>query len=261
MNSGRVPDVSQGPGRRLPGGTLWSGRWFRTMVVFSAVAVTAALVVPPVLRHAHEREEARGLSVWMGHREPGPVITRVAAASAADLYWVQVGVFRDAAAAKRVAQRLRERRYRIQESVVQHRSSSGMPAEPAAVASRESAVRYEVVVSGGASNEVVAKVTAKGLAGRSSTEGVVITPSLPLSEAVALSRDLADDGLAVRVRRVGSPASPSASGAGPPAGGGGATETLHRVRVGGFGDRGAAATALAELEALGYKPFLVRGSE
>jgi len=260
MNSGRVPDVSRGSGRRLTGGTLWRTRWFRTMVVFSAVAVAAALVVPPVLRHSYEREEARGLLVWVGHRELGPVITRVAASSPADLYWVQVGVFRDAETAKRVAQRLRERKYRVQESVVQHRSASGTPTEPAAVPSRESAARYEVVVSGGVSSEVAAKVTAKGLAGRSSTEGVVITPSLPLSEAVALSRDLADDGLAVRVRRVGSPAitAPSAAGS---HGSGGATETLHRVRVGGFGDRSAAATALHELEALGYKPFLVRGSE
>jgi hypothetical protein len=260
MNSGRVPDVGQVPRRRLTGGTLWRARWFRTMVVFSSVAIAAALLVPPVLRHADEREEARGLLVWVGHREPGPVITRVAASSA-DLYWVQVGVFRDAEAAKRVAQRLRERKYRVQESVVQHGSSPGTPAEPAAVPSRESAVRYEVVVSGGASSEVVAKVTAKGLAGRSSTEGVVITPSLPLSEAVALSRDLADDGLAVRVRRVGSAASPAPSAAGPQVGGRGAPETRHRVRVGGFGDRSAATTALHELEALGYKPFLVRGSE
>jgi hypothetical protein len=84
----------------------------------------------------------------------------------------------------------------------------------------------------------------------------VITPGLPLGEAVALSKDLADAGLAVRVRRVG-----TSAGAAPRSPNRPATETLHRVRVGGFADRGAAVAVLKDLESRGYKPFLGRGNE
>jgi len=241
------------------GRALWEARWFRAAVVFFVMTTVAVLVVPAAVRQATEREDARGLLVWMGPTDPIP-LTRVAAASAADLYWVQVGIFRDADAAVRVAQRLRERKYRVQESVVQRPGSPGRPAGPT-IPTQGSGVRYEVVVSGGAASELAAKVAAKGLAGRPSTDGVIITPSLPLSEAVALSRDLADDGIAVRVRRVGSAAGPIVQGTERHASAASGTDTLHRVRVGGFTDRAGAMAVQRELEALGYKPFLVRGSE
>jgi SPOR domain len=185
----------------------------------------------------------------------------VATAAAAELYWVQVGVFRDGEAAKRVAQRLRERKYRVHESIVQQRSGTPLTAAAAAVPTRGTDTRYELVVSGGASSEVAARVATKGLSGRPSPEGVVITPSLPLSEAVALSRDLADDGLAVRVRRVGAAAPPAPRAEDIQAGAASGADTLHRVRVGGFADRAAAEAVLRELEALGDKPFLARASE
>jgi hypothetical protein len=239
------------------GRALWDARWFRAVVVFSVTMAASVLVVPALVRQAAEREDARGLLVWMGPTDP--LITPVAAASPADVYWVQVGVFRDADAAARVAQRLRERKYRVQESVVPGARPAGATAVPSAAPVQGSGSRYEVIVSGGTTGELAAKVTAKGLAGRPSTEGVVITPSLPLSEAVALSRELGDDGLAVRVRRVGSTASPPAPGSEREAASG--TDTLHRVRVGGFADRATAMAALREIEALGYKPFLARGSE
>ena len=244
------------------GRALCKARWFRAVIVYSVMAAVAVLTVPTVLRQRTEREEKRGLTVWVGPSDPELLITRVGAA-AADLYWVQVGVYRDADTAKRVAQRLRERKYRVQESIVQKRgggapATAGASAEPA----RGSEARYEVVVSGGTPGEVAGKVTAKGLSGRPSAEGVVITPSLPLSEAVALSRDLADEGLAVRVRRVGVTAIPAPRPEDLPSGGAaGGTDVLHRVRVGGFADRAAAVSVARELEALGYKVFLARGSE
>jgi hypothetical protein len=73
---------------------------------------------------------------------------------------------------------------------------------------------------------------------------------------VALSKDLAVDGLKVQVRRAGTaPATPRTTGeASAPAGG----DTLHRVSVGGFPDRATAVATLKELEAKGYKPFLTR---
>ena len=84
----------------------------------------------------------------------------------------------------------------------------------------------------------------------------MVRPSLTLREAVALSRDLADAGLSVQVRRIGGPAatptaSPTAS----------APMTLHRVRVGSFPDRVAAIDAMKRLEDKGLKPFLARGNE
>ncbi len=243
------------------GRALWEARWFRVVTVFAVVATVSALLVPPVVRQATEREAARGLLVWMEHPDLTPVITRVGAAPATEPYWVQVGVFRDADAAKRVAQRLRERKYRVQESLVQRHGSAGGAAETATGPEQGNRARYEVVVSGGASSELAAKVAAKGLAGHPSTEGVIITPSLPLSEAVALSRDLADDGLAVRVRRIGSPAASVVQGAERHAPSARGRDTLHRVRVGSFADRAAAVAVVRELEALGYKPFLARGSE
>src|SRR5438552_111470 len=70
---------------------------------------------------------------------------------------------------------------------------------------------------------------------------------------VALSKDLAAMGLKVQVRRSGAAASPASTPAANPGGDG-----LHRVRVGPYPDRAAATSALKELEAKGYKPFLAR---
>jgi cell division septation protein DedD len=84
----------------------------------------------------------------------------------------------------------------------------------------------------------------------------VVKPSLPLRDAVALSKDLAAEGLKVQVRRAGSPA-PAAAATPPAAAASG--ETLHRVRVGPFADLAAARAARAELESKGYKGFIARG--
>ena len=111
-------------------------------------------------------------------------------------------------------------------------------------------------MSGGSAADISAKLTAKGLATERAGEGVVVKPSLPLRDAVALSKDLAAEGLKVQVRRAGSPAPPAA--ATPPAAAA-SGETLHRVRVGPFADLAAARAARAELEAKGYKGFIARG--
>ena len=121
-----------------------------------------------------------------------------------EMYWVQVGAFRDVETAQRVAQRLREQKYPVQESVATRQapaaeSATGGTAGPA----HDERDRYEVVVTGGSASEVEARLTAKGLTSRAAAEGAVITPGLPLGEAVALSKDLSnEEGLAVRVRRV-----------------------------------------------------------
>ena len=172
-------------------------------------------------------------------------------------YWVQVGAFKDAETAKKVAGRLRDQGLRVEESTIVPagpRASSG----PAAQTPPD---RYDVLVSGVSAADLEPKLTGKGLKGENTANGAVVRPSLALREAVALSRDLADAGLSVQVRRIGGPAPAptapaSAPSASPPAG-----QTLYRVRVGGYTERAAAVDALKQLEDKGYKPFIARGNE
>jgi cell division septation protein DedD len=151
---------------------------------------------------------------------------------------------------------LREQNFRVRQSTSRAAgAATSTPAPAAAEAPKSSADRYEVIVSGASPADVNAKLGAKGLAFQSGPDGAVITPSLPLGEAVALSKDLSGENLAVKVRRV-VPARAAATVAIVEGG-----ETLHRVRVGSFPDRASAQAALRDLEAKGYKPFLARGSE
>lgn len=152
-------------------------------------------------------------------------------------YFVQVGAFKDPEAARRLAARLRERKFQVEESTTTVGGAAAGPAD-----------RYNVFVTGGAPEELAAKLTAKGLASTSTERGVMVTPSLPLRDAVALSKDLAAAGLVVQVRR--------ATGEGGPADGG---QVLHRVRVGPYPTRAAATAARRELEAAGHKGFIARG--
>jgi hypothetical protein len=115
-------------------------------------------------------------------------------------------------------------------------------------------------VSGGTPADINAKLSAKGLSAEPSGAGVVVKPSMPLRDAVALSKDLAVDGLKVQVRRAaaGGPAaapSPSSSAAVTSDG------TLYRVRVGPFDDKSTATSTLRELEQKGYSPFIARGGQ
>ena len=179
------------------------------------------------------------------------------AAGGGKAYWVQVGAFKDAETAKRIAARLREGGLRVEESPI----TTTAAASPRAPAPPPSADRYDVLVSGASAADVEAKLAPKGFKGETTANGVVVRPSLALREAVALSRDLADAGLSVQVRRIGGavPAPAPATAPPPPATTGG--QTLYRVRVGGFADRVAAVDAMKQLEGKGFKPFIARGNE
>ena len=187
---------------------------------------------------------------------------------AAGAWWVQVGAFRDESTAKKVAAKLREQNYKVEESVHGVRESAARSAAvdksaPAASAPNPAgADLYDVFVSGLSAAELNTRLSAKGLAAEPSGSSAVIRPSLPLRDAVALSKDLAVEGFKVQVRRAAGTAAapqpapravarrpaPSATG-----------ETLYRVRVGAFPDRATAVSTLKELEAKGYKPFIARG--
>jgi len=179
------------------------------------------------------------------------------AAAPGGAYFVQVGAFKSQESAKQLATRLRELKYNVEESSMSGpQSGRGSAASPGSRAAPGASDRYDVYVTGGAAGDITAKLTAKGLSAEPSSGGVIVKPSLPLRDAVALSKDLAVDGLKVQVRRAG--ASAPAPSAGPAPSGG---DSLYRVRVGPFDDRAVATSTLRELEQRGYTPFIARGGQ
>jgi SPOR domain len=189
-------------------------------------------------------------------------------------YWVQVGAFRDSSAAAALAEKLRTEKFRVQELSVGRGQTESPPPHRGDVSAgvstrgREIAEKYEVFVSRLSPADLTAKVASRGMSASAAVGGAVVRPSQALRDAVALSRDLAGEGLTVQVRRVlgNAPtdgrapapdrAAPAVAGSAPAIAGAG--ETLYRVRVGSFPDRAAAEEARRELAARGYAGFLTR---
>jgi cell division septation protein DedD len=172
-------------------------------------------------------------------------------------WFVQVGAFKDPATAKAIAAKLREDSYKVDESVrgaSPATVSKATTTPPAAAGARD---QYDVIISGQSPADLGGRLGAKGLSAEATANGAVVKPSLPLRDAVALSKELAVDGLKVQVRRAGGASAPAARSSRPSAADGSA-DTLHRVSVGGFADRATALATLKELEGKGYKPFLTR---
>jgi hypothetical protein len=177
------------------------------------------------------------------------------AAATRGQWFVQVGAFKDSGAARKIAAKLRDDNYKVDES------APGTPTATVAKATTSPSAgggdRYDVIVSGQSPADLSQRLTGRGLTAEAIPNGAVVKPSLPLRDAVALSKDLAVDGLKVQVRRAGGSSAPavrSSSAATAPAG----ADGLHRVSVGGFSDRATALATLKELEGKGYKPFLTR---
>jgi cell division septation protein DedD len=171
-------------------------------------------------------------------------------------YWVQVGAYKEAAAAARVAARLREQGYHVEEARPAARGT--VPAPPPVAPANPPSDRYEVLVSGAPATALSERLGAKGLAAEPTASGVMVKPALPLRDAIALSKDLAIDGLKVQVRRETGPAPAPAKPAPPGPSGGG--DGWYRVRVGAFPDRAAALAAVRELSAKGYAGFVTSGT-
>jgi SPOR domain len=172
-------------------------------------------------------------------------------------YFVQVGAFKSEDTAKRLATRLRELKYNVEETAASGgaNTAASAPAPNAPPAGD----KYDVYVMGGTAADINAKLGPKGLTSEPSAGGVVVKPSLPLRDAVTLSKDLAVDGLKVQVRRSsGGAASVSAS---PAAKAAPSSDGLYRVRVGPFDDREAATSTLRELQQRGYTPFIARAGQ
>lgn len=192
-------------------------------------------------------------------RKPSATMTAKAATPAprrvsGRQWFVQVGAFKDTAAAKKVAARLREDKYTVDEWV---RGARVATVAKATTVAPSGADRYDVIVSGQSPAELNERLAAKNLTAEAAPNGAVVKPSLPLREAVALSKELAVDGLKVQVRRSGR-GTAAASQPSRASTGGGEGDGLHRVAVGGFPDRATAMATLKELEAKGYKPFITR---
>lgn len=192
-------------------------------------------------------------------QRPAKAATSQARGADAGAWWVQVGAFRDPATAKRVAARLRDAQFRVEESVTGGGESSAAPAAAATPAPAPGSDRYDVLVSGGSLADLNARLASKGLAAEPAGSAVAIKPSLPLRDAVALSKDLAAEGLKVQVKRATAAGAPAPARAAAAVTRGGVT--LHRVRVGAFPDRASAEAAARDLEARGYTPFIARGRD
>jgi cell division septation protein DedD len=195
-------------------------------------------------------------------KEPAPARAPRAAAApsptgASGEYFVQVGAFKNPDTAKKLAVRLRDQKYNVEET-----SASGIKTAPSAPpsASGSASDRYDVHVTGAAPAEINARLSAKGLTAEPSSGGVIVKPSMPLRDAVALSKDLAVDGLKVQVRRApaGAAPAPAVASSAPTAA---SDATVYRVRVGPFDDKTTATSTLRELEQKGYSPFIARGGQ
>jgi hypothetical protein len=91
-------------------------------------------------------------------------------------------------------------------------------APAASTSSPAGADQYDVFVSGPSAEELNTRLAGKGLSTEPSGTGVVLKPSLPLRDAVALSKDLATDGYKVQVRRTGGASAQRPKAAARPAG-------------------------------------------
>ena len=199
---------------------------------------------------AAKAEAAKGARAAKAPTKPQP--KRMAAAKAAGPFWVQLGAFRDEEHAKALVAKLRADNFQAEEV-----APSGGAAETAGpeTGAAPPGDKYDVFVSGASSADLSAKLSGKGLSADSVAGGAVIKPSLPLRDAVGLSKDLAVEGLKVQVRRA--PAGVAAERPAGPATAAG--DGLFRVRVGSFPDRGAAEIARKTLAAKGYSGFIARG--
>jgi cell division septation protein DedD len=175
-------------------------------------------------------------------------------------YFVQVGAFKNPDTARKLAGRLREQKYHVEETTLTTTVKTARPATAAASQPSGSANdRYDVHVTGATPAEINAKLAPKGLSAEPAGAGVVVKPSMALRDAVALSKDLAVDGLKVQVRRAAAGSAPAPA----PASAAAATSdgTLYRVRVGPFDDKTTATSTLRELQQKGYSAFIARGGQ
>jgi len=227
-----------------------------------AMAVTEGPTKPSTAPPKSETGPATATNPSAQRQAAAKATTPTPAAVGGGAYWVQVGAFKDPETAKRVATKLREENFKVEESLkrVGGSAPAAAPSAAKAPAVASPSDQYDVFVTGMSVEDLNRRLAGKGLSAETSGSGVIVKPSLPLRDAVALSKDLAVEGFKVQVRRAGgsTPAASSPTAPNAPTEGG---QALHRVRVGSFSDKAAALAAARELEAKGYKPYIARGDQ
>jgi cell division septation protein DedD len=179
-----------------------------------------AAAPPKVAAKAASKPEQRAAKPA---KEPSAAI-----ASTKGEYWIQVGAFQDQAKATQLAAQLTAQKYPVRQV---ERASPDRPVVGT----------HEVFVIGATRSEVAAKLPGTDYRAEAAGAEVVIRPALALKDAVALSRELARQGLTVKIRRSG------------------ATATFHAVRVGGYPDRQRAQAVQKDLQDKGFSGFIVKG--
>ena len=199
----------------------------------SVKAATAAAPAPVAKDSPSSKPPAKAPPVIARAADPAPVAP-AKPLNGGGSYWVQVGLFQNAANAERLAQDLRNDRYSVE--VAQVTRDGAAPAVG----------RHEVLVTGSSVDAVTAALKGSGTA-QAVTGGVVVRPALDLKDAVTLSRRLASEGLEVRIRR---------AAAGSTSGG----ATVHLVRVGGYATPAEAQAGKKQLAAKGVGGFVTQGA-
>src|SRR5439155_297092 len=232
-----------------PPRSIFAATWFRALLVLIVIGVIGAVAVPYILdamnppakpsvaSRSTSTPTAPPAAVTPSPSAPASPSTSALATpsgrapgttaqpdrGAAAGWWGQVGASRDESTAKKVAAKLREQNYKVEEPVRGVRESAARSAAvdksaPAASAPNPAgADLYDVFVSGLSAAELNTRLSAKGLAAEPSGSGAVIKPSLPLRDAVALSKDLAVEGFKVQVRRAAGTAAAPQPAPAPPA--------------------------------------------
>src|SRR5262249_53552984 len=103
-------------------------------------------------------------------------------------FWVQVGAFKDEAAAKKLAAKLRDENFKVEESLKATGSAAAPAPAPAAKAPAASSAptgadQYDVFVGGMSADDLNKRLAGKGLSAEAASGGVVVKPSLPLRDA------------------------------------------------------------------------------
>src|SRR6266850_2380160 len=244
-------DRFEDEGRR----SIFSALWFRAILVVVVLGVVAAVAVPYLLEWANPQPpQPTTASRPGGMTAPAPPpaaplapppsapsVTPPPPASPPAAEKPEPAPAPPAVAQEKPAAPVKEK--------PAAKAPAPAPAPSTSSAPSTGSDKYDVFVSGGVPAEINAKLAAKGLNAEQSSAGLVVKPSLPLRDAVALSKDLAVDGLKVQVRRSGggasAPAVPSAPAPSAPTMNG---DTFYRVRVGPYDARADATSAMQDLE-------------
>src|SRR3989441_12595961 len=114
------------------------------------------------------------------------------AAAGSGAYWIQVGAFKNADAARRLAARLREQNYPVLESSTSGGADRAPSAPPASGGAGSD--KYDVVVGCGAPVDITGKRSPQGRSAEPARGRGGLKPGLPPRHALALSKGLAARG-------------------------------------------------------------------